>query len=81
MERFDRAARELEAEGFRVVRIPNVPLDDKTYLAYTNGVYEVRGGRQVAYVPAYDVPELDRAKLIQTDTESKRERGLRAQRG
>jgi hypothetical protein len=63
VERFERAARELTAQGFRVVRIPNVPLDDKTYVAYTNGVYEVREGRQVAYVPVYDVPELDRASV------------------
>jgi hypothetical protein len=61
VERFERAARELESQGFQVVRIPNVPFDDKTYIAYTNGVYEVRGGRQVAYMPTYDVPELDRA--------------------
>jgi hypothetical protein len=60
-ERFERAARELEAQGFSVVRIPNVPFDDKTYLAYTNGVYEVRGGRSVAYMPVYGVNELDQS--------------------
>jgi hypothetical protein len=31
--RYDRAARELEASGFRVVRIPTVPFDEKTYYA------------------------------------------------
>ena len=38
--RFDRAAAELAAAGWRVVRIPEVPFLDKTYMAYTNGVYE-----------------------------------------
>jgi hypothetical protein len=52
--RFDRAARDLAATpGFTVVRVPVVPFDDKTYLTYTNGVYEVRGGRKLAYLPRY----------------------------
>jgi hypothetical protein len=53
LSRFDRAARDLAAAGFRVERVPVVPFDDKTYLSYTNGVYERRGGRKIAYIPQY----------------------------
>jgi hypothetical protein len=59
MARFDRAARELGAAGWRVVRIPEVPFLDKTYMAYTNGVYETRGASRVAWMPTFDLPELD----------------------
>jgi hypothetical protein len=59
--RFDRAAKELAAAGYRVVRVPNVPFDDKTYFAYTNGVYETRAGKRIAWVPMFDVPKLDEA--------------------
>ena len=58
---FDTAARELAGHGYHVVRIPNVPLEPKTYIAYTNGVYETRAGQRIAYLPVYDVPDLDRA--------------------
>jgi hypothetical protein len=61
--RYERAAADLRAAGFRVVRIPTVPFDDKTYLAYTNGVFETRGGRRIAWVPTFGIPELDRAAL------------------
>jgi hypothetical protein len=40
-----------------------VPFDDKTYFAYTNGVFETRAGRHIAWVPVYDVPALDEAAL------------------
>jgi hypothetical protein len=59
--RFERAARELTALGYRVERIPNVPFDDKTYLSYTNGVFETRDGKNIAYVPAYGMAALDEA--------------------
>ncbi len=63
--RFDRVARELEAAGFEVVRIPAVAFDDKTYFAYTNGVYETRrtvdGPRRTAWMPVFGVPALDDA--------------------
>ena len=59
--RFDRAAADLAAAGLRVVRIPTVPFDDKTYFAYTNGVYETRGARKTAWVPRFDVPAIDLA--------------------
>lgn len=61
--RYDRAAAQLAAAGLRVVRIPTVPFDDKTYFAYTNGVFETRGGRRIAWVPTFDLPDLDRAAL------------------
>lgn len=57
--RFDRAASDLASAGFRVVRIPTVPFDDKTYFAYTNGVYETRGGDRIARVPSFGVEALD----------------------
>ena len=59
--RFELAAREMAALGYRVVRIPNVPFDHKTYMAYSNGVFETRGGKRIAYMPVYGVPEMDRA--------------------
>jgi hypothetical protein len=59
--RFDRAALDLASAGFRVVRVPTVPFDDKTYFAYTNGVYETRAGRRVAWVPRFGVSSIDEA--------------------
>src|SRR5262249_35503767 len=57
--RFDRAAKDLAAAGFRVERVPVVPFDDKTYLTYTNGVYESLFGRKIAYVPQYGPEKMD----------------------
>ena len=63
--RFDRAAADLVAAGWKVVRIPEVPFLDKTYMAYTNGVYETRGGQRIAWMPTFDLPELDaRARAV-----------------
>jgi hypothetical protein len=59
--RFDRAADELRRYGYEVVRIPNVPFDHKTYLSYTNGVFEQRDGERIAYMPVYGIDTLDRA--------------------
>jgi hypothetical protein len=56
--RFDRAAADLAAAGYRIERVPVVPFDDKTYITYTNGVYETREGR-IAYVPQYGIAGLD----------------------
>jgi hypothetical protein len=55
--RFDRAAADLEAAGLHVVRIPTVPFDDKTYFAYTNGVF----ADHVARIPSFGVRALDEA--------------------
>jgi hypothetical protein len=57
--RFDRAARDLAAAGFAVERIPVVPFDDKTYITYTNGVYETKGGARVVYLPQYGIARMD----------------------
>ena len=63
--RHDRAARQLAAAGFRVVRIPTVPLLDKTYMTYTNGVYSSADDHRIAWVPTYGIPSLDsRAQRI-----------------
>jgi hypothetical protein len=59
--RYDRAAALLEKAGYRVVRIPTVAFDDKTYFAYTNGVYETRGTRKIAWVPQYAKDDSDGA--------------------
>jgi hypothetical protein len=59
--RFVTAERDLVRLGYQIVRIPNVPFDDKTYLSYTNGVYETRNGRRIAYMPVYGIPPLDAA--------------------
>lgn len=68
--KFDRAAKDLAASGFRVERIPVVPFDDKTYITYTNGVYETRrsaGGRidKIAYLPEYARPEPDAGATVE----------------
>jgi hypothetical protein len=63
--RFDHAAAALSAAGWKVVRIPEVPFLDKTYMAYTNGVYETRAGKRIAWMPTFDLPELDaRARAV-----------------
>ena len=51
--RFDRAAADLKLAGFKVVRIPTIAYDDKTYFAYTNGVYETRNGKRVVWMPTF----------------------------
>lgn len=61
--RFNRASDELSRAGYRVVRIPNLPFDDKTYVSYTNGVYETRGEKKTAWVPQYGFEALDREAL------------------
>ena len=66
--RFERAAKDLTDAGYRVVRIPTVAFDDKTYFAYTNGVYETRGGKKIAWVPQYaDTSLPDAAKIAKLD--------------
>lgn len=59
--RFDSAAASLGAAGFTVIRVPTVPFDDKTYFAYTNAVFETRGGERIVRMPTFDVPALDGA--------------------
>ena len=59
--KFERVAEDLKRAGYTVVRIPNIPLDPKTYVTYTNGVYETRAGRRIAYLPQYGIESLDAA--------------------
>jgi hypothetical protein len=59
LDRYDRAVGDLAAAGYRVERVPTVPFDDKTYIAYTNGIYETRAGKKIAYVPEYGISQLD----------------------
>ena len=59
--RFELAAAELARAGYRVERIPNVPFDDKTYISYTNAVFETHGAAAVAYMPVYGIAPLDDA--------------------
>lgn len=51
--RFDRAAHDLALAGFVVERIPTLAFEDKTYFAYTNGIYETRNGKKIAWVPSF----------------------------
>ncbi|HEY8668695.1 MAG TPA: agmatine deiminase family protein, partial [Tepidisphaeraceae bacterium] len=52
--KFDAVARQLEREGYSVVRIPTVAsTDGKTYLTYLNGLIDCRDGRRAVYLPVY----------------------------
>jgi len=61
--RFDRAAGELVARGFHVVRPPVVVLaGSRSYITYTNALFDRRDdGKRVVYMPTYAQPALDRA--------------------
>ncbi len=61
--RFDRAARELRARGFDVVRVPALVLKGAgSYVTYTNALFDRRtDGARVVYLPTYREPALDRA--------------------
>ena len=59
---FLRAAADLEALGFRVVRIPLAPTRlPRVYVTYTNVIMDQRGGRTTVYMPTYGLPRLDAA--------------------
>jgi hypothetical protein len=61
--RFDRAAAQLAARGFRVVRVPALVLvGGGSFVTYTNAVFDRRGdGKRVVYLPTYALPALDAA--------------------
>jgi N-dimethylarginine dimethylaminohydrolase len=61
--RFDRAAAELTARGFQVVRVPALVLAGAgSYVTYTNALFDRRAdGTRVVYLPTYRQPALDRA--------------------
>lgn len=52
--KFDNAAQQAEAAGYRVVRVPTVPgVGSKAYLTYLNVLMDFREGRKVVYMPVY----------------------------
>jgi Porphyromonas-type peptidyl-arginine deiminase len=60
--RFDRAAAQLMARGFHVVRAPVVVLAGAgSYVTYTNALFDRDARGPVIYLPTYDIPALDRA--------------------
>ena len=61
--RFDRAAAELAAKGFHVVRVPALVLKGAgSYVTYTNALFDRRAdGTRVVYLPTYREPLIDRA--------------------
>ena len=61
--RFEFVAQALTRAGFRVVRVPLVPLSDGvTYVTYNNAIVERRAdGRLHAYVPQFGLAALDAA--------------------
>ena len=44
-----------------MVKLPTAVLGVKTYISYTNGVFETRHGVRIVYMPWYDEPTLDNA--------------------
>jgi hypothetical protein len=60
--RFDRAAGQLSALGFRVVRVPVAVLAGAgSYVTYTNALFDRRGAQRIIYLPTYALPALDAA--------------------
>ena len=51
----------IKKRKYTVVRIPNSPLDPKTYITYTNAIFETRGGQRIVYLPQYGILPLDAA--------------------
>ena len=57
--RFDAVARECQAAGYQVVRIPVVPgMDGRTYVTYVNAILDRRDGRRIAYMPVFRSAEV-----------------------
>lgn len=54
---FDNAASQLRQAGYTVHRIPTIVFDEKTFITYTNGVFESRR----VFMPVYGIPEIDLA--------------------
>lgn len=63
VDKYQRAARQLTAVGFRVVRLPNLCGVGLTtpYLTYNNVLMENYATTKRVYMPVYDVPALDEA--------------------
>jgi hypothetical protein len=57
--RFDAVARECQAAGYEVVRIPVVPgMDSRTYVTYVNAILDQRDGRRIVYMPVFRSAEV-----------------------
>jgi len=69
--RFDRAASDLTAAGWRVYRVPVVPFDDRTYITWTNVVLDRRDGRGVVYLPSYAADAAVEPQLARLDARSR----------
>jgi hypothetical protein len=61
--RFNAVARQCQALGYRVVRIPVLPgCDGRTFLTYVNAIIDQRAGRHIVYMPTFSfADELNRA--------------------
>jgi hypothetical protein len=60
--RFDHAAEQLAARGFKVVRVPALVLAGAgSYVTYTNALFDRRGAQKIVYLPTYALPALDEA--------------------
>jgi hypothetical protein len=60
--RFDHAAEQLAARGFKVVRVPALVLAGAgSYVTYTNALFDKRGAQKIVYLPTYALPALDEA--------------------
>ena len=57
--RFDAVARQCEAAGYRVERIPIVPgRNGRTYVTYLNVLLDQRDGRRTVYLPTFSHAEV-----------------------
>lgn len=56
---FHHAISQLSGHFRKVVRLPLIPIADREYITYTNGVFEQRDGKKHVYMPWYDLPSLD----------------------
>jgi hypothetical protein len=60
--RFDHAAEQLAARGFKIVRVPALVLAGAgSYVTYTNALFDRHGSTRVVYLPTYSLPALDAA--------------------
>jgi N-dimethylarginine dimethylaminohydrolase len=52
--RFDAVAKQCQAAGYRVVRIPVAPgVDGRTYITYVNSILDQRDGHRIVYMPTF----------------------------
>jgi N-dimethylarginine dimethylaminohydrolase len=57
--RFDAVAKQCQAAGYRVVRIPVAPgVDGRTYITYVNAILEQRDGQRIVYMPTFGPAEV-----------------------